>query len=663
MNGKKRIVSILTVMCLLAAMFVPQTALALPLAGSDEITILYTNDMHTYIEKGTGEGNTGWDYAKLADLKDSFEEQGEDVLLVDAGDHIQGTAYGDMDKGASIISLMSAAGYDLATPGNHEFDYGMFRALDVMQNSGISYISCNFFNMVGGVPTANVLNSYKIFEFGDGIEKTKVAFVGVTTPETITSSTPKYFQNEQGEYIYGIAGGTDGAELYKAVQDAIDQATAAGADYVIGIGHLGVDESSVPWRSADVIANTTGLDAFIDGHSHTEIKGMEVTDKAGEKVILTQTGSYAENIGAMTISASGITTELLGEDIAATATKDDTVLAIQNAWMAEVDEELGEVIGHTDIVLDNYDKDGNRLVRKQETNTGDFVTDALYYLFDNMDLDVDVAIMNGGGIRNKAVTGDMSYKTCKEIHTFGNVACLLEVSGQQILDALEWGAKDATVDNTVENGGFLQVSGMTYEIHSYIASTVQKDENGVWTGGPTGEYRVKNVQIFDKESGKYVPLDVNAKYNLAGYNYTLRDLGDGFAMFDGAVNILDYVMEDYMVLAEYVKSFDVDSETGLPTITAENSPYGELNGEGRIIIKTEATTDNGDGGKDDNNTAGDNGAAVGGNDKTDNDKTNNNKVPVTGDDANIGLWIGALIVAAAGGGFLVFRKKNNDDNK
>ena len=176
-----------------------------------------------------------------------------------------------------------------------------------------------------------------------------------------------------------------------------------------------------------------------------------------------------------------------------------------------------------------------------------------------MGLDVDVALMNGGGVRNKAITGELTYKSMKEIHTFGNVACLQTVTGQQLLDALEWGAKDA---GTAENGGFLHPSGLKYTIDTAIPSTVQKDDKGVWTGGPTGEYRVKDVQIFSKETGKYEPIDLNATYNLAGYNYTLRDLGDGFAMFGGAVNVLDYVMEDYMVLANYVKSFPEGKVTG-----------------------------------------------------------------------------------------------------
>lgn len=540
---------------LLAAAMV--CALALPASAAEEtgnedgVVVLYTNDVHTYIDNNVGEGNeNGLTYSKVAALKDSYDN----ALLVDAGDHIQGTAYGSLDKGETILKLMNAAGYDAATLGNHEFDYGMAGCMQAIEWAEFPYLSCNFYHEKDGVAGDPVLDSYKVFEV-DGV---KVAFVGVTTPESFTKSTPAYFQDENGDYIYGIAGGEDGSALYAAVQKAIDAASKE-ADYVIGLGHLGDDPASEPWTSEEVIANTTGLDAFIDGHSHSTVEMKEVTDKSGDTVVLSQTGSYLNAVGKMTIAADGtITTELFtGEDLA-DLTPDADVKAIEDAWVTEVDNQLGEVIGHISDTLDNYAADGTRLVRSQETNTGDFAADALYYLFDNMDLDVDVAIMNGGGVRNEAITGDISYLTCKQIHTFGNVACLQTVTGQQILDALEWGAKDAPA----ENGGFLHVSGLKYTIDTSIPSTVQKDEKGVWTGGPTGEYRVKDVQVLNNETGEYEALDLTASYNLAGYNYTLRDLGDGFAMFDGAVNVLDYVMEDYMVLANYVQSFENGEVTG-----------------------------------------------------------------------------------------------------
>ena len=582
----RKLIAILLALVMVLAIAAPAFAAE---EKSKDIVILHTNDVHTYID-----GDISYD--TIAGVKAYLQTQYENVLLVDAGDHAQGTAYGSMDKGKTIIDLMNAAGYDLATLGNHEFDYGQEGRINITDSwAKYPYVSCNFYKMADGVRGENVLDSYKIFE----VSGQKIAIVGVTTPETYTKSTPAYFQDENGNYIYGIAGGTDGAALYADVQKAIDEAKAAGATMVIGLGHLGDDLASQPWTSAELIANVSGLSAFIDGHSHSLMEDITVKDKDGKDVVLTQTGQYFSKIGMMIIDAEtgAITTKLLGADneIVTAATPDEAVKAIKDKWIADIDAALGEKIGSTELTLDNYDADGNRLVRKQGTNTGAFAADALYYLFDNMGLDVDIAVMNGGGVRNKAITGDLTYKTCKDIHTFGNVACLQTITGQQLLDALEWGARGTPVEQI---GGFLHAAGITYEIDTSIASTVQMDENGVWTGAPTGEYRVKNVKVYDKTTGEYVPLDLEAKYNLAGYNYTLRDLGDGFAMFDGAVNVLDYVMEDYMVLANYVKGF-ADGVVG-----AENSPlnakyaalkinYAEVTGDGRVTL-VDGSADSGD---------------------------------------------------------------------
>ena len=539
----------------------------LPVAEEEkEVVILYTNDVHTYI------GNDGLRYSNVAQLKQELWYQGKDVILVDAGDHIQGTAYGSMDKGETIIELMNAADYDIATLGNHEFDYGMERILELVEKADFHYVSSNFYHEENGQKKDTVLDSLVLIERGGF----KIGVIGITTPESFTKSTPAYFQDENGNYIYGISGGEDGAELYADVQKAIDL-IREDADIVIALGHLGDDPASKPWTSEEVIANVTGLDAFIDGHSHSTVEYKEVADKEGNIVVLTQTGQYLDAVGMMTITEEGISTELITE----IQYRNETVEAIENAWIAEVDTMLGEVIAKNEVDFRISDDDGNRLIRKQETNLGDFAADALYYLFDVTEgLGADLAIMNGGGIRANMPVGDVSYQTTKTVHTFGNVACLIEVTGQQILDALEWGAKNVGVG---ENGGLLHVSGVTYEIHSYIPSTVQADDKSVWTGAPTGEYRVKNVKIGGE------PLDLSKTYKMAGYNYTLRDLGDGFAMFDGAVNIKDYVMQDYLVLANYAKNFP-DA-----TIKADNSPlganYGDINGEGRIVIVSEEPTE------------------------------------------------------------------------
>ena len=503
-----------------------------------DVTILYTNDVHTYIDNKSPKPT----YAAIAALKKSIEDTGRDVLLVDAGDHIQGTAYGSMDDGATIIELMNEAGYDLATPGNHEFDYGMARAKAVLQEADFPYVSCNWVDLRTGF---NVLPSVKFFFVGGR----KIAFVGVTTPETFTKSTPAYFMNDaQTKYIYDILGGEDGQKLYDAVQEAIDKAEFWGADTIIGLGHLGVDPSSSPWTSEEVIAHTHGFTAFIDGHSHTVMANKQVTDASGKAVTLTQTGSYFKNIGKMTVGADGtITTELIdtyeGLDAAVAATASN--------WISAVDDMLGEeiAVGDTKFYI-NDPATGKRRIRSGETNLGDFVADGIYTYFNEIEeLHCDVAIMNGGGIRTDVEAGPWSFKTCKTVSPFGNVACLMSVTGQQIQDALEFGARFAGAEGK-ENGGFLHVAGARYTIHPMIPNTVQTNDKNVWTGSATIP-RVSNVEIYDKTTGTYKPLDPNATYALAGMNYTLRNLGDGFAMFDGATLIKDYVSEDYLVMSSY----------------------------------------------------------------------------------------------------------------
>ncbi len=584
-----------------------------PAAEHSDIVILYTNDVHTYIDNPLS-------YDVIAAVKAELRKSYDYVLLADAGDAVQGTAYGSMDKGRTIVDLMSAAGYDVATLGNHEFDYGMDGAMNVVQWAKYPYTSCNFYHEEAGVKGETVLEPFVMFRCGAD----KIAFVGITTPESFTKSTPAYFQDEAGNYIYGISGGEDGAALYADVQAAVNAAKEAGATKVIALGHLGIDAASRPWTSEEVIANVSGLTAFIDGHSHSVVEGREVADKDGKKVLLTQTGEYFGAIGMMILKADGsVVMDLIGcqeilevktdengtpvldengqsvmEVVGYTLVSDlydgaqwvsvEAVAGIKNAWAEEIDTKLGAVIGDTSVAFGNYDAEGKRLVRSQETNTGDFCADALYYLFDNMGLDVDVAVMNGGGIRNKnAVTGAMTYQTAKEIHTFGNVACLQTITGQQLLDALEWGARG--VGTGEEIGGFLHVSGITYMVDTQWPASVQMDDKGVWTGAPTGGYRVHSVMVYNKETNAYEPLELDATYNLAGYNYTLRDLGDGFNMFSGAVNVLDYVMEDYMVLANYVQGFEG------ATVDAVNSPllakypglkldYSDLYGSGRIVF-------------------------------------------------------------------------------
>lgn len=583
MKKTRRLLALLLAMAMMLALTVTAGAEEVTTtAAKSEITVIYTNDVHTYIDKTLS-------YATVSAMKQDYQKAGKQVLLVDAGDHIQGTAYGGMDEGKTIVQLMNAAGYDIATLGNHEFDYGMARALATVKEAEFPYVSCNFYHEKNGVAGDPVLESYKVFDMNG----TKVAFVGITTPESFTKSTPAYFQDANGKYIYGIAAGKDGSALYAAVQKAIDAASKE-ADYVIALGHLGIDPSSKPWTSEEVIAHTTGLDAFIDGHSHSTVEGKQVKDKAGNTVVLTQTGTAFAAIGEMTIAADGTITTKLTKEYEGS---DATVAALQKTWMDKVEGMLGEKIAETGIEFTINDAEGNRAVRKGATNLFDLNADAFYwYINEVANLDCDVAVMNGGGVRATIEAGDWTYKSCKTVNPFGNVLCLMKVPGQMILDALEFGAKD-TPD--AESGGFLSAAGLTYEIDSTVKYTGSQDDKGVWQAGPTGEYRVRNVKIYNKTTGTFEPLDVNKTYTLGGINYTLRNQGDGFNMFQesaGMELVMEGIAMEYEAFAAYLKAFKDTDGNGVANISSAASPlasfknypinYENAAGSGRTVVWT-----------------------------------------------------------------------------
>ena len=558
-----------------------------------DIAVIYTNDIHTYIKNRDTKDEKkakNLSYAALSALKQDISAQGKEVILVDAGDHIQGTAYGDMDKGATIIQMMNETGFDLATLGNHEFDYGISRILELIKKADFPYISCSFYKTDDG---KLVLEPYKIIEKG-GV---KIAFIGISTPESITKSTPTFFMDKDGNLLYNFYSGEDGSEFYKSVQKAVDEAKPQ-ADYVIALGHLGVDISSVPFTSRELIQHTHGLDAFIDGHSHTLIENEYVKDSKGKDVLLTQTGAYFKGIGIMNITKDGqITTEILHEY----DRQDERIAEIENGWIKTIDEKLGEKIAVLDnkmFVMDPKNP-AQRIVRCQETNLGDFTADAFYYYFNKkLKIDCDIAFSNGGGIRNGINPGDVSYFSAKTVFPFGNQVCVVEATGQQILDALEKGAMFAGIYDEskhvpAESGGFLHVAGIKYEIDSTIDSTVQIDGSGIWLGAPSGKYKVGNLQVYNRETNEYEPIDLEKTYRTAGTNYILKNLGDGMAMFKGIVPILDFVGEDYIILADYFKAFKKGKDK-YPHISTENSPlksyknylldYENPFGSGRIEI-------------------------------------------------------------------------------
>jgi len=553
---KKRFLAFLLTMLMLLGC--GMSAYADDAGRTADIVILFTSDVHCGIDQGFG-------YAGLEAIRAYHEAQGDVVFLVDDGDNIQGEPVGTMTKGDVCIDLMNEMGYDVAIPGNHEFDYGMDTFLALTEKANFPYISCNF-NKNGEL----VFDPYVIKE-ADGL---KIAFVGVTTPETLTSSTPRYFQDEEGNYIYGFMEDETGKGVYNAVQSAVDAARAEGADYVIAMGHLGNEVECQPWTYADVISNTIGIDVFLDGHSH-DTDQISMTNKMGDTVLRSACGTKLAGIGWCRIAADGkLSTGLYTWNNPAPA---PVMLGFQNhmseavvAAKGVLDEELARVVARSAVDLtinDPTEVDANgrpiRMVRRAETNLGDVCADA--YLDQS---GADVAFVNGGGVRANISAGDITLGNILSVHPFGNAMCVIEVTGQQILDALEWGSRAVPG----ELGGFLQVAGLTYEIHSYIESGCISDDHGNCIG-IEGERRVRNVKIGGED------LDPARIYTLASHNYMLLEKGDGYTMFDGAKILQNSVKLDNQVLIDYI--------TGtLGGVIGEE--YEDLTGQGRIVIVEEA---------------------------------------------------------------------------
>ena len=538
---------ILSCLLALALLLSGLTAFAEETAAKD-VVVLYTNDVHCGIDENIG-------YAGLAAYKKAFAKADYDVLLVDNGDAIQGGPVGTLSKGEYIIDIMNEVGYDVATIGNHEFDYGMDQFMALREKAKFPYVSANFTDLEG----KPILDPFVIKEAGGR----KIAFVGASTPETFTKSTPTYFQNEKGEYIYDFCEGEDGKRLYAAVQKAVDDAREAGAEYVVVLAHLGIDGSSVPYTSSDLIVNTNGIDAVLDGHSHSTIEQEVVKNKDGEEVLLTSTGTKLAAVGALTIAADGtLSTRLHTESIF----QDDETTAFVEGIKAQYGETLAKVVASSqvDLIVNDLtavDSEGKpiRIIRSQETNLGDLCADA-YRLVSG----ADIGVVNGGGIRAAIPAGDITFEQIINVHPFGNAMCVVEATGQQILDALEKSVSKLPD----ENGGFLHVSGLTFTVDMSVPSTVVVDDKGSFVE-VSGERRVKDVKVGGED------LDPAKTYTLASHNYMLKSGGDGFNMFINDKLLQDEVMLDNQVLITYITE-------NLGGVIGEE--YAEPYGQGRITI-------------------------------------------------------------------------------
>ena len=486
---------------------------------SETIVILYENDVHCAVEG----------YSKLVAMKNELKSEYEYVGVVSSGDFVQGGTLGAVSKGEYIVELMNLVGYDAIAPGNHEFDYTISRITELYELSETKYISCNFAK-IGEEKT--YFEPYTIVSYGD----VDIAYIGIITPETITSARPSQFRNENGEIIYTF----NESRLYELVQESIDEATEDGADYVIALSHIGYDESGELNDVTDVIENTEGLDVVLDAHSHSVIEEKIVKDKSGDDVLLTSTGTGFENIGKLTIANGEFDTELVKTE---TYTKTD---ADVDAYIAEINESYAELgnrkIGESKVELITHNEEGVRLVRTAETNLGNLCSDALFFV-----TNADVSYVNGGGLRAPIKSGDMTFNDIYSVFPFNNRIVTAEITGQVLLDMLEM----SMISYPQEDGAFPHMSGITFSVNKSIPSSIKVDENGFFTK-VDGDYRVYDVKVLDKESGIYKALELDKKYILAAADYYILNFGSGMSMFKDAKVVESEGMLDVEVLERYI---------------------------------------------------------------------------------------------------------------
>lgn len=516
---KKRLLAILLTICVMC-MCTPTYTFA---AENDDIVILFENDVHCAVDG----------YAKLSAMKNDIRQETNYVGVVSVGDYIQGSSLGVISKGEYIVNIMNMVGYDAVTLGNHEFDYKIPRLIELVDIMNTKPV-CSNFQKIG--EQNSVFEPYTIVSYGD----VDIAYIGITTPDTIASSSPAQFKDENGEYVYTF----NGNELYDVVQASIDLAKADGAEYIVGLSHLGTESVYEEWSAQTLIKNTTGFDVVLDGHSHSVVEEMIVKDEDNNEVVVASTGTKFANIGKLTISSTGeINTELI-----ATETYEKNDENIVN-YIAQINEEYAELgnrkIGVSEVNLTTVDEDGNRIVRNAETNLGDLCADAFKYV-----TGADIGFINGGGIRTDIAKGDITFNDILSVYPFNNLVCVVEVTGQQIVDMLELGV----MNYPQEDGTFQHVSGITFNIDDTITSSVKLDENLSFVS-VTGQRRVGNVKVLNQTTGKYEPINLTQKYTLASHSYLLLEQGGGASMFRDAKVIRNDGMLDVELLEIYITEY------------------------------------------------------------------------------------------------------------
>ena len=529
MKHTKKLLSLLLVLCLILSLSCTAFAAdeAKPLAG--KTVILHSNDVHGAIDL----------YAAMASLKADYEAQGAEVILADAGDYSQGTVYVSVHKGADAVTMMNATGYDVATIGNHEFDYGYAQLAENMKAAKFKVLCAD----VLGADGKTIFDANTIIEKG-GV---KIGFFGLETPEAQTKANPKLIEGLK------FLAGKDGSELYNCAAAQVADLKAKGADLVVCLAHLGIDGSSEPYTSYDLAKNVKGIDFIIDGHSHSVI----TAGPNGEAI--QSTGTAFANIGVITIDNAtkqivgnelkGIwhKEEVEGKDVTVVdyKTRDEKVAAAAKAIIDPIDQAYGEKFAVSKVTLNGAKApDGNR---DSETNLGDLITDAmLWKVLTDAEVTVPeenvVAITNGGGIRASIGVGDVTKKDINTVLPFGNTLAVVYVKGSELLEALE-----ASTYCTPESiGGFPQVAGMQFTVATY--ETYDKNDESYPNSTYYGPKTINRVTI-GSINGK--DFDPEATYAVITNNFVAGG-GDTYYAFAAATNQFDTGLPLDEVVMEYI---------------------------------------------------------------------------------------------------------------
>ena len=495
--------------------------------------ILHTNDVHVAFQENIG-------YDGLALYKKELEAQYDHVLLIDAGDAIQGAPIGAISKGIEIIKMMNRVGYDLAVPGNHEFDYGEALA-ECAQELDCGYTCVNYCTSDG----KPIFSPWRILEAGD----VKIGFVGVVIPDTFTKSVIKDILNEVGEPMYDFLADYTGDRLAERLQQAIDEVRVAGADYVILVSHLGNNDSITPqYRCDAIVGKLTGLNMVIDGHSH-ELYNRTVTDRAGRQLPIAQANTKLDAIGQLTIYRDGRLEEKLVDSV-----PEPTGLPFERVTRRKVERCVdpdmkayldGVVAAYTPLMerklgalsRDLIVRDGQVDVsRDAENGLCDLVADAYRAIGGTQ-----TALINAGSVRNNLEAGKVTYNSVLNILPYSNDVVTAKVTGQMLLDALEFGV--ALLPNI--SARFPQVSGIAFHVNTEIPTSVVQDSTGQFAG-VDGPRRVYDVTVGG------VPIDPKAEYTITGTTYLLNG-GDGYAMFREADILSSTMLPDNEVVMKYIE--------------------------------------------------------------------------------------------------------------